>query len=105
MNLLTALEASLKPYLKVEIGTASLNKIQIIYHEIHNDYWDSSWVPMLRAGVGIELILFDWKPYSNGAFLEIKAQYLGKPPSLMSPHSDSRGCWSFPISLGLSFNL
>jgi hypothetical protein len=105
MNLLTNQEASLKPYLKVEIGTASLNKIEIIYHEIHNDYWDSSRVPMVRAGVGIELILFEWKPYSNGVFLEIKGQYLGKPPSLMSPHSDSRGCWSLPISVGLSFNL
>jgi len=105
MHLLTALEASLKPYLKVEIGTASLNKMEIVYHDIHNDYWDSSRVPMVRAGVGIELILFDWKPYSNGVFLEIKGQYLGKPPSLMSPHSDSGGCWSLPISVGLSFNL
>lgn len=105
MNLFSTQESSLKPYLKVEIGTASLNKIEIIYHDIHNDYWDSSRVPMLRAGVGIELILFEWKPYSNGVFLEIKGQYLGKPPSLMSPHSDSGGCWSLPISLGLSFNL
>jgi hypothetical protein len=105
MNLLTTQESSLKPYLKVEVGAASLNKMEIVYHDIHNDYWDSSRVPMVRIGVGIELILFEWKPYSNGVFLEIKGQYLGKQPSLMSPHADSGGCWSLPISLGLSFNL
>jgi hypothetical protein len=60
---------------------------------------------MIRAGVGIELILFDWKPYTNGVFLEIKSQYLGKSPSLLSPHSDSVGSWSLPISLGISFNI
>ena len=105
MNLLATQESSLKPYLKVEVGAASLNRIEIICHEIHNDYWDSAWVPMIRAGVGIELIIFEWKPYTNGVFLEIRGQYLGKSPSLMSPHSDSGGCWSIPISLGLSFNL
>ncbi len=105
MNLLTAQKSTLKPYLKVEIGTASLNKMEIVCYEIPHDYWDSSRVLMVRAGVGIELILFKWKPYSNGVFLEIKGQYLGKPPSLMSPHSDSGGCWSLPISFGISFNL
>ncbi len=105
MNLLTAQESSLKPYLRVGIGAASLNKARISFHGIPNDYWDSSWVPMARAGIGIELILLEWKPYTNGVFIEIRGQYLGRSPSLMSPHSDSGGCWSLPISFGISFNI
>ena len=105
MNILSNRDSSKKPYLRVDIGAASLSKVDITYYTIRNDYWDSSWVPMIRVGVGIELILIDWNVYSNGVFLEVKFQYLGRSPSLMSPYSDAGGSWSIPVSIGLSFNL
>jgi hypothetical protein len=105
MNILSNRDSSKKPYLRVDIGAASLSTVEITYYTIRNNYWDSSWVPMIRAGVGIELILIDWTAYSNGIFLDVKFQYLGKPPSLMSPYSDAGGSWSIPVSIGLSFNL
>lgn len=104
MNILSDRDSSKKPYLRVDVGAASLSKVDITYYDIKNSYWDESWVPMIRVGAGIELILIDWNVYSNGAFLEIKFQYLGRSPSLMSPHSDAGACWSIPVHLGLSFN-
>jgi hypothetical protein len=104
MNIFSNRDSSKKPYLRVDIGAASLSEVDITYYTISNNYWDSSWVPMIRAGVGIELTVIDWSVYSHGVFLEAKFQYMGRSPSLMSPHSDAGGCWSIPVFLGLSFN-
>jgi hypothetical protein len=86
------------PYLRMDMGAAYLSSVDVSYHSLKGEYWDSSWVFLFDAGGGME---YRWKQW--GAFLEIRARYLDDPDSAMGHPSEADSSWTLPISFGFSY--
>ena len=86
------------PYLRMNIGAAHLSSVDVSYHSLKGEYWDSSWVFLYDVGGGLE---YRWEQW--GAFLEIRARFLDNPDSAMGHPSEADSSWTLPISLGFSY--
>ena len=87
------------PYLRMDIGAAYLSSIDVSYHSLKGEYWDSSWVFLFDAGAGVE---YRWDRW--GASLDVKVRYLDEPDPALGDPSDADSSWTVPVTFGINYH-
>ena len=86
------------PYLRMDIGAAYLSSVDVSYHSLKGEYWDSSWVFLFDAGAGVE---YRWNRW--GASLDVKLRFLDEPDSALGDPSEADSSWTVPVVFGINY--
>ncbi len=87
-----------KPYIQIHIGTAHLSSVDVSWNSLSANYWDSSWVFMGDAGIGLDYQVNNWS-FSAG----LNLRYAGAPDNELTA-ADADGSWTIPVQLGISYS-
>jgi len=87
-----------KPYLLAHIGTAHFSSVEVSWHSLSKNYWDSSWVFTGDVGMGVNYSVDNLNFY--GA---VKFCYTGAPDNNLEA-ADADALWTIPVCLGVNYS-
>lgn len=89
-----------QPFLGAHLGGARMSAVDVTFGSLSTRYWDSSWVLLLDAGVGIE--------YQGGGpwSVSVHAAYrsLGKPGAAFGDPSEAQSVKMIPVELRVNYS-
>ncbi len=88
----------IKPYLLAHVGAAHFSSVEVSWHSLSANYWDSSWVFMGDIGMGLNYNVDNWNFYGS-----VKFRYMGAPDNNLKA-ADADSSWTAPMYLGVSYS-